>query len=214
MPYPVAPWHLAGDALAVTRLIPLSVARRFMPYWARAVPMAPGMTTAALYLASYGGDSSIAYHELIVSSGVVRTGLRMGAWISHIYVDNVDAATGGRDIWGLPKQAATFEWQWARGLVEVHTTDQLLCTLRFNPSDPLLPAPLYAPVLTERDARHLWFAARGVTRLGVHRGTVIVPAGSPLADVWNPEARTLAETSHPLAIMRGLRVTVPAPIGA
>src|SRR5262245_22589023 len=120
MTYPAAPWHLAGDALAVTRLIPVNVARRFMPYWAHVVPVVPGMTTAALYLARYGGDSSLAYHELIVSSGVVRTGARMGAWISHIYVDNVDAAAGGRDIWGLPKQPAQFEWKWSDGRVEVN----------------------------------------------------------------------------------------------
>jgi hypothetical protein len=54
-------------------------------------------------LANYTGGT-LAYRELIVFS---HTTLK-GAVISHIYVDDEQSQSGGIDIWGLPKELATF----------------------------------------------------------------------------------------------------------
>ena len=35
---------------------------------------------------------------------------RRGMVISHIYVDDEQSLSGGREIWGLPKELATFEY--------------------------------------------------------------------------------------------------------
>ena len=81
MAYPEAPWRLHGELIVV-------------PTWP------PGR---GVMLANYTGGT-LAYRELIVFS---HTTLK-GAVISHIYVDDEQSQSGGIDIWGLPKELATF----------------------------------------------------------------------------------------------------------
>ena len=50
-------------------------------------------------LANYLGGT-LAYHELIV--------FRPGVRVAHIYVDSPESMRGGINIWGLPKELATF----------------------------------------------------------------------------------------------------------
>lgn len=70
--------------------------------------MAPGWTFGGVYCAHYGAGSTLEYLELIVIPGLVRRGHRLGAWISHIYVDDAQSVAGGRSIWALPKELAEF----------------------------------------------------------------------------------------------------------
>jgi acetoacetate decarboxylase len=110
MAYPSAPWHLYGSALQSLHSIDLATAKQFVPSDFEIVNVLPGKTLGSLYLSVYEPNSTLEYHELIVAPALVRYGGKIGAWISHIYVDSPQSVEGGRTIWGLPKQLADFSW--------------------------------------------------------------------------------------------------------
>ncbi len=110
MSYPSAPWHLDGTALASFQPIDLATAKQFIPINFDIVSVLPGKTLGCLYLSAYEPSSTLQYHELIVAPALVSYRGKIGAWISHIYVDNPQSVEGGRNIWGLPKQMADFTW--------------------------------------------------------------------------------------------------------
>jgi acetoacetate decarboxylase len=108
--YPAAPWQLYGTALQSLHAIDVATARQFVPVDFGIVSMLPGKTLGSLYLSVYEPSSTLQYHELIVAPALVRYRGKIGAWISHIYVDNPQSVAGGRNIWGLPKELADFVW--------------------------------------------------------------------------------------------------------
>src|SRR6185437_1146643 len=110
-PYPPAPWRLRGHSIQALRLIDSSIARDHVPAGLRVVTVWPGKTLAVLYCASYEPPSVLRYHELVVAPALVAAGGRIGFWISRIYVDDAISQAGGRGIWGLPKELASFTWQ-------------------------------------------------------------------------------------------------------
>ena len=110
MSYPPAPWHLYGTALQSVHPIDLASAKVFVPNDLEIVSVFPGKTVGGVYVSVYERNSTLQYHELIVVPALVSYQGRIGAWISHIYVDNPDSVAGGRNIWGLPKQMADFTW--------------------------------------------------------------------------------------------------------
>jgi acetoacetate decarboxylase len=135
MSYPPAPWHLYGTALQSLHAIDLATARQFVPIDFDLVSVLPGKTIGGLYLSVYEANSTLQYHELIVAPALVRYQGKIGAWISHIYVDNPQSVEGGRNIWGLPKQMADFSWD--HGQVKVSQAHNCLC--RVDRSSLALP---------------------------------------------------------------------------
>lgn len=125
MSYPAAPWHLYGTALQSLHAIDVEQAKQFVPLDFDIVSVFPGKTVGSVYLSVYEPHSTLQYHELIVVPALVRYRGKIGAWISHIYVDNPLSVEGGRNIWGLPKQMADFAWD-ARQ-VTVSKDNNLLC---------------------------------------------------------------------------------------
>ena len=63
-----------------------------------------------LLLARYEGDSTLHYGELLVFPALTRVRGSIGIWVSHAYVDSPASLAGGRRMWGVPKDLATFEW--------------------------------------------------------------------------------------------------------
>jgi acetoacetate decarboxylase len=110
MNYPPAPWNLYGNALQSFHLVDVEKAKAFVPADLEIVSMLPGKTVGCLYLSIYNAQSTLQYHELIVVPALVRYRDKIGAWISHIYVDHLESVAGGRNIWGLPKEMADFTW--------------------------------------------------------------------------------------------------------
>jgi hypothetical protein len=53
--------------------------------------------------------AAIIYDELIIGR-MARHGRKLGVYVNHIWVDHYDSLMGGREIWGLEKQMAQFEW--------------------------------------------------------------------------------------------------------
>ena len=173
MTHPAPPWHLNGEFLIVPAIVR---------------PQALG----GVLLANYA-SGTLAYRELIVFERATRRGMV----ISHIYVDDEQSMHGGRQIWGLPKELATFEY--GRTRFEAAQEQPLLrATIRRRPGR--LPLIVPAPIVSEAGA------TLGIARVRAAPAlvTLDVPAASPFAHLG------LSGTHLGLA-GDGLRLTMPPP---
>lgn len=183
----------------------MELARGLVPAGCSVVPVLPGRTIGAIYLATYEHGSTLQYNELIVVPALVRRGGRIGGWISHIYVDDHRSVAGGREIWGLPKQLARFDaCPGSQPGMAVHQGGRPLCTLHWSERSPAVPMPVLAPAFGLREPHMLWFWGRGSARFAPVRVHVEIPAASPFAEL----AR-----SRPAGALRFSRLNglVPAP---
>ncbi len=195
MSYPPAPWHLYGTALASFQAIDLAIARQFVPIDFDLVTVLPGKTLGCLYLSAYDWNSTLQYHELIVAPALVRYQGKIGAWISHIYVDNPQSVEGGRNIWGLPKQMADFTWDDRQ--VTVSQDSNCLCRVDRSPLElPLswwdnfkISGNVFGGL--ERDI--LSFQGDVTTGLKWTLSSLTIPPTSPFASI---------DFSHPLLSVR------------
>ncbi|MDJ0620362.1 MAG: acetoacetate decarboxylase family protein [Calothrix sp. MO_192.B10] len=130
MTYPPAPWRLEGYAVQTLHLVDIEQATAFIPSELEIVSLLPGKTLGGIYVSSYEAGSLLSYNELIVVPAFVRYQGQTGAWISHIYVDNEDSVAGGKEIWGLPKEMAEFNWD--KGKVSVRQNQCELCQLYYQ----------------------------------------------------------------------------------
>ncbi len=104
--YPAEPWDLHGHGLVSAGLLP----REFPltpPPGTRVVRLA-GRPVAGAVLLTYTAPSPLTYHELMLAV-LVRRGLRCFVHIPHIWVDSAASRAGGRELWAIPKELATFE---------------------------------------------------------------------------------------------------------
>lgn len=167
--------------MCLLQLLDISRVKRSVPPELTILPLLPGKTLGGIYLAKYGAGSTLAYHELIVVSALVRRGCRLGAWVSHVYVDDPRSVAGGREIWGLPKRLAAFSWAQPSGPVVVRGRRQPLCILRLTRRPPLARLPVFLPAFSRKEGELMWFRGAGTARLGVTRAKVDVPAASPFS---------------------------------
>lgn len=181
MAYPPAPWKAKGFVVQTLRLIEVQKARPFVPPQLEIVPVLPGKTLGAVYMAEYGAGSALEYNELIVAPAVTRRGSTIRFWISHIYVDNSDSMAGGREIWGLPKELAQFTWGQDRREIEIQQNGQRLCSLHCNRPRWLLPVPIFLPTFSILGTDLLSFRVTITGRLGLAGSHLDVPADSPFA---------------------------------
>jgi acetoacetate decarboxylase len=167
--YPSAPWRLSGNAIAIVRLTPIERIAPLVPNTLRVVPILPGRTLSIFYVARYTAASTLSYHECIVAPALVRRGARVGAWISNIYVDSELSMQAGREIWGLPKQIASFDWRWEeRGRVAM-THEEASFELTGAAVRGRWPLPIFGGAFGSiTDLR--WFGVRGSARVGKSDG--------------------------------------------
>ena len=195
------------------RLVPIALARRFVPAPLRIVPVAPGRTLGVFYLARYGPGSTLEYDELILAPALVTSGGRVGFRITGIWVNDARSMGGGHAIWSLPKQMARFDWASA-GHCRIRDDAGPLCELQpagergaaaaSSLSDAGLPLPLLLPVLSGPAQQPRFFCGRGSARVSLGRGELWAPDGSDLERLGFTGLRR---------VLRGtdLRLTVPAP---
>ncbi len=164
--YPPAPWRLSGKAVAIVRATPIERIAAQVPSSLRVVPISPGKTLSVFFVAQYGERSTFQYCECIVAPALVRRGARIGAWISNIYVDSEVSLQAGREVWGLPKQLAKFDWRWEeRGRVAmIH--DEVSFELTASPTKTRWPLPLLGGAFGTLASDPTWFAVRGWSRVG------------------------------------------------
>ncbi|NEQ32746.1 MAG: acetoacetate decarboxylase family protein [Leptolyngbya sp. SIO4C5] len=182
--YPPAPWQLIGTAIQTLQPVSLARSRSFIPDQFDIVPIWPGKTLGGLYFAQYVTGSTLTYQELIVISGLVRYAGKLGFWISHIYVDNLASVAGGRQIWGLPKEVATFTWRGEPLQVGAEQSAIALCELTAQVASPRLPLQLPVAAFGQQLKQRLWFTAIARFQLQWLSAVQIqVPAASPFASL-------------------------------
>ena len=208
--YPAAPWQLYGTALQSLHAIDLTTARQFVPSDFEIVPVLPGKTLGSVYLSVYEPSSTLQYHELIVAPAIVRYRGKIGAWISHIYVDNPQSVAGGRNIWGLPKELADFTWNDRD--IAVSQGDKSLCIV--DRSSTTLPLSFWGKlklggdVFGSLDRDILSFRGDVETGLKWTPFQLSIPAESPFSTVnlGNPWLTIQLESLH-------LTANAPARVG-
>ncbi|HAG81152.1 MAG TPA: acetoacetate decarboxylase [Cyanobacteria bacterium UBA12227] len=182
MAYPKTPWFLQGYGFQTLHLLDIKKVRQFIPSDLDIIPILPGKTLGGIYVAFYGLGSTLMYNELIIISALTRYGSKVGAWISHIYVDNADSMAGGREVWGLPKELAQFTWNLGTNPgVCVHQENQLLCSISSDWQLPQWRLPLTIPAFSTLDSKLLSFEGQGEISLCLSGANLQVPVTSPFS---------------------------------
>jgi acetoacetate decarboxylase len=183
MTYPPAPWKLQGYALQTLHLVNIENSRPLIPPELEIVSPLPGKTLGGVYLSTYETGSILEYNELIVVAALVSYRGKVGAWISHIYVDNLDSVAGGREIWGLPKEMATFNWE--KDKISVSQGDRELCNLKYQKGWLNLSTwwqqSFNGDVFGKLDSKLLLFTGQSKAQLEMVSGNLVIPSTSPFA---------------------------------
>jgi acetoacetate decarboxylase len=180
MTHPPAPWQLHGYAVQTLSLVDIDRARRFVPANLEIVSILPGKTLGSVYISEYQAGSTLVYNELIVAPALVKNRGKVGGWISHIYVDNVDSVAGGREIWGLPKEMAEFTR--TNACVTVKQQDLTLCSLSTRPnllSAWKLPLKIAGYCFGNLDRNLLYFGNNFQTQGSSVSSNLDIPQDSP-----------------------------------
>ena len=187
--YPPAPWVLRGQAhfhvLAVrSHALPL-VPAGFTPL------RVGGFGLVVAGWVDYQGGSILRYGELLVAVAGRWAG-GISATVTHMWVDSAASRAGGRELWGYPKELASFALaidpsgtaracepdgaELARGTFAALITSPWRLSIRGGTVQPL-------------DGRLAPVRARMRSRPALGRGSISAPPDSPLA--FLNEARTL-----------------------
>lgn len=104
MTHPPEPWKLRGDLhLSVWFLRERDWE---VPEGTSVVRLGPWCVVGTAWV-DYRPGSVLTYRELM-STLLVRKGLRLYPTITHIWVDSPRSRDGGRALWGIPKELAEF----------------------------------------------------------------------------------------------------------
>ncbi|MEU7068125.1 acetoacetate decarboxylase family protein [Streptomyces sp. NPDC046161] len=132
--YPPAPWRMSG--MMWMGLFP--TLRRLPVPHSLSVLLPRHLVIAAIrYL-----DGDLSYSEFVVAS-LVRRGHRVGTFVHRIWVDSSLSQQGGRDIWGLDKQLARFDWTSRQMCM---TTDSGAQVTLATHREPRATVPLVLPI--------------------------------------------------------------------
>jgi hypothetical protein len=174
MAHPPPPWHLFGELIVVPALV---------------APRALG----GVMLANYT-SGTLVYRELIVFSHATARGMV----VSHIYVDDPQSLSGGHEIWGLPKELATFEF--TRTRFTAAQDDRALLDARIRRRPGKVPMVIPAPIVSGAGAT----LGRARIKAAPALVTLDVPPSSPFASLGMSGTR-LALAGDDLSL------TMPAP---
>jgi hypothetical protein len=110
--YPTEPWDLRGQLHASAFLVPLSDVPVDLPPGCSAVRIGRFGVVGTAWV-SYEPGGVLSYHE-VMATLLVRRGWRVMPTIVRIWVDSETSRDGGRELWGIPKDLATFDFAGAR----------------------------------------------------------------------------------------------------
>lgn len=196
--YPPAPWRARGGAwFGVFQAdLPLALPSGLAPLPPAGLARRLVVVALVRYMAG-----TLRYDELIVASPA-RRGRYVGLYVHGIWVDDLASLWGGRRIWGLGKQLATFSWRGSS--VAVADAHGPIVTLALDMRTALLPRlPLLMPAFGCRDGRWVFTLARTSARPG--------RAGMRLTD-WSARFGYRLGTTPLLALAaKPMRSTVAAP---
>ena len=139
------------------------------------VTLARGKTLGGLFFLSYD-RGSLAYRELNVAAALVRVGSRLAFWLPRLYVDSAASLAGGKDIWAVPKERASFDVVHDIGVttIDVRQGKRDLCRIRCSvpARSPRVPFSLPMPAFGVREDEFLFFTGSLETNIAAIRADV------------------------------------------
>lgn len=106
--YPAEPWDLRGQLHASAFLVPLADVPVDLPPGYRPVRVGNRGLVGTAWV-DYEPGGVLAYRE-IMATLLVRRGWRVLPTIVAIWVDSAASQDGGRALWAIPKELATFDF--------------------------------------------------------------------------------------------------------
>ncbi|GGU15116.1 acetoacetate decarboxylase family protein [Streptomyces lateritius] len=161
--YPPPPWKARGELW-----MSLFRTRKALMLPTDLTPVG-GRHTLITMLARYT-EGTLRYDEFAVGS-LVRRGRHAGVLCHRIWVDSTASLYGGRQLWGIPKELASFSW--SGGSVQIRRDAGPIATLRVAPHSrrriPVshLPGIAFGQIATGRTL----LVGRVAGRLGTSRIT-------------------------------------------
>lgn len=120
-PFPPAPWRLVGDGHAGVWRVPVQELPRWrLPHGVRPLVVRRRATLVAFWV-DYRPGGVLAYRELLVAL-VVTHRCRIAATAVAAWVDDERSLHGGRELWGIPKESATFDFDTRGGDLRARMT--------------------------------------------------------------------------------------------
>lgn len=187
--YPPAPWHLVGNLYGSLWSLkkPEQIAVTLPPEIKLMVTL--GRASAFVGFVDYQQGSILIYHELISGLAVqVKKKVFFALNVPLMWVDSVASLWGGREIWGVPKELADFQYEYKRDGLDLQATatsnNQILAAGDFQsvaglPRRLRLPVPFPNVQLLDGEV----YRASGTFSgsLQICKGGITIPADSPLA---------------------------------
>ncbi|WP_019143650.1 acetoacetate decarboxylase family protein [Aeromicrobium massiliense] len=187
--YPPEPWHLTGRGLITTWRVPVGAVPA-LPPGTRPLPLGPGHTAAVTMLVDYRPGGDLSYRELLAGV-LVRVGRRPALSVTDIWVDSEASLAGGRALWAVPKQLASFG---PGRQTSVAADGRLLATVSEDAAGRLAaPVRVASRIAQERDGHALVSKVAASGRMRRTSLTWHVPARSPLA--WLTAGRPLVSVA-------------------
>lgn len=176
--YPPEPWDLTGVGHVTLWRVPVA-ALPTLPLSARPLALR-GEALAASAFVRYDERGLMAYDELLAGV-VVRLGRRVGLSITDIWVDSETSMHGGRELWGIPKDLATFGSRAAD--LSAETATGPIASASFTPRRGLFPVPrlLRGSTVQTRAGRTVASPVRAGGRVRSAQATWSLDADGPLA---------------------------------
>lgn len=174
-PYPPEPWDLTGTGAITTWRVPVGVLPE-LPSGVRAAAVR-GVALVTTAFVRYDDRGLMAYDELLAAV-LVRYGRGVALSITDIWVDSETSVAGGRGLWGIPKDLATFGEHFAE------TADGPIAAASFSARrGPAvrLPLPLRGSVVQTLDGRTVASPIRVGGTVRPARATWDLAEGGPLA---------------------------------
>ncbi|SFB20515.1 Acetoacetate decarboxylase (ADC) [Amycolatopsis marina] len=119
--YPPEPWHLAGQGFLSAWQVPVGELPR-LPAGVQPLTVAGRAVVTTAWI-DYQDHGQLAYHELLAAVAI-RGGLTATATITEIWVDSEVSLAGGRQLWGIPKDLADFDFRHGRSFTATASTPQ------------------------------------------------------------------------------------------
>jgi hypothetical protein len=217
--YPPAPWQLRGWGVATVQGVDVRAARRFVPRDCTIVAVAPGKTLGGLLFVSYEAGSTLVYRELTVVAALVRVGRRLAFYLPRLYVDSAASLAGGRAIWGVPKEMATFDVTTADGLrtIVVRSGGDEVCRIAAAVARGGIRLTLPVPTFGTRADSLLFFSGRLAARFALVRAAIELPREGDFAALALDRPRVAVSIDEfvlrvpiPIAVARpAVRVVLP-----
>lgn len=106
--FPPEPWDLRGRLHASAFLVPLADVPVDLPPGYRPVRLGNRGIVGTAWV-EYEPGGVLSYRE-IMATVLVRRGWRLRPTIVAIWVDSIASRDGGRDLWAIPKELASFDF--------------------------------------------------------------------------------------------------------